>query len=207
MVYTRIIKNEDEYEAALEEVSKLIVNDPPAGTDEADRLELLVLLVKAYEDSHYPLEFPTVIEAVRFRMEQEGLRQQDLVSILGSKGRVSEMLNGNARFHFPWQRHCTKNWGFQRRFFYGMKLKYCEKRPDIIGAIPVGRPFVMVRRNRSSPCRSYPLEYFYVICRYEYILTICLIGYKFILKITPVSIAEVSHDPEGHFAGKSRPGT
>jgi len=127
MVYTRIIKNEDEYEAALEEVSKLIVNDPPAGTDEADRLELLVLLVKAYEDSHYPLEFPTVIEAVRFRMEQEGLRQQDLVSILGSKGRVSEMLNGKRAVSFSMAKALHKKLGIPAEIFLRDEVEILRK--------------------------------------------------------------------------------
>lgn len=127
MVYTRIIKNEDEYEAALEEVSKLIVKDPPAGTDEADRLELLVLLVKAYEDSHYPLEFPTVIEAVRFRMEQEGLRQQDLVSILGSKGRVSEMLNGKRAVSFSMAKALHKKLGIPAEIFLRDEVEILRK--------------------------------------------------------------------------------
>ena len=127
MVYTRIIKNEDEYEAALEEVSKLIVNDPPAGTDEADRLELLVLLVKAYEDSHYPLEFPTVIEAVRFRMEQEGLRQQDLVNILGSKGRVSEMLNGKRAVSFSMAKALHKKLGISAEIFLRDEVEILRK--------------------------------------------------------------------------------
>lgn len=127
MVYTRIIKNEDEYEAALEEVSKLIVNDPPAGTDEADRLELLVLLVKAYEDSHYPLEFPTVIEAVRFRMEQEGLRQQDLVNILGSKGRVSEMLNGKRAVSFSMAKALHKKLGIPAEIFLRDEVEILRK--------------------------------------------------------------------------------
>ena len=127
MVYTRIIKNEDEYEAALEEVSKLIVKDPPAGTDEADRLELLVLLVKAYEDSHYPLEFPTVIEAVRFRMEQEGLRQQDLVNILGSKGRVSEMLNGKRAVSFSMAKALHKKLGIPAEIFLRDEVEILRK--------------------------------------------------------------------------------
>ena len=127
MVYTRIIKNEDEYEAALEEVSKLIVKDPSAGTDEADRLELLVLLVKAYEDSHYPLEFPTVIEAVRFRMEQEGLRQQDLVSILGSKGRVSEMLNGKRAVSFSMAKALHKKLGIPAEIFLRDEVEILRK--------------------------------------------------------------------------------
>jgi HTH-type transcriptional regulator/antitoxin HigA len=117
MDYTKIIKTVDEYEAALKEISILISNDPPTGTPEADRLELLALLVKAYEDIHYPLEFPTVIEAVRFRMEQEGLKQQDLVSIIGSKGRVSDMLNGNRAVSFSMAKALHKRLGIPAEIF------------------------------------------------------------------------------------------
>jgi len=114
---TRIIKTEGEYETALEEIGTLIGNDPPTGSPEADRLELLALLVKSYEDKNYPLEFPTVIEAVRFRMEQEGLKQQDLVSIIGSKGRVSDMLNGNRAVSFSMAKALHKRLGIPAEIF------------------------------------------------------------------------------------------
>ena len=117
MDFTRIIKNENEYETALEEISTLIVNDPPAGSVKADRLELLALLVKAYEDASYPIEFPTIIEAVRFRMEQEGLKQQDLVKIIGSKGRVSEMLSGKRAVSFSMAKSLHKRLGIPAEVF------------------------------------------------------------------------------------------
>lgn len=117
MDFTRIIKTEDEYEAALEEIGTLIGNDPPVGTPEADRLELLALLVKAYEDTYYPLEFPTVIEAVRFRMDQEGLKQQDLAAIIGSKGRVSDMLNGKRAVSFSMAKALHKRLGIPAEIF------------------------------------------------------------------------------------------
>lgn len=117
MNYTRMIKNEIEYDAALEEIGILIASDPPVGTQEADRLELLALLVKAYEGRHYPLEFPTVIEAVRFRMEQEGLKQQDLADIIGSKGRVSEMLNGKRAVSFSMAKALHKRLGIPAEIF------------------------------------------------------------------------------------------
>jgi len=96
----------------------LIGNDPPVGTPEADRLELLALLVKAYEDAHYPLEFPTVIEAVRFRMEQEGLKQQDLAIIIGSKGRVSDMLNNKRAVSFSMAKVLHKRLGIPAEIFF-----------------------------------------------------------------------------------------
>ncbi|MDD5286000.1 MAG: helix-turn-helix domain-containing protein [Desulfuromonadaceae bacterium] len=117
MNYTRIIKNETEYETALEEIGILIGNDPSVGTQEADRLELLALLVKTYEETHYPMEFPTVIEAVRFRMEQDGLKQNDLATIIGSKGRVSEMLNGKRAVSFSMAKALHKRLGIPAEIF------------------------------------------------------------------------------------------
>ena len=64
------------------------------GTAEGDELELLLLLIETYEEKEFPIGLPDPIEAVRFRMEQANLKQKDLVPIFGSKGKVSEVLNG-----------------------------------------------------------------------------------------------------------------
>ena len=87
----KIIKNESDYEAALERVEKIFNAKP--GTQEGDEFELLVLLVEQYENKKYPVDFPDPIEAVKFRMEQQGLKQIDLVMYIGSKSKVSEVLN------------------------------------------------------------------------------------------------------------------
>jgi len=62
-------------------------------TPEMDELEVLTTLVEAYEEQFYKIDAPDPIEAIKFRMEQEGLKQKDLVAIIGSKSRVSEILN------------------------------------------------------------------------------------------------------------------
>ncbi|SIQ20158.1 HTH-type transcriptional regulator / antitoxin HigA [Rhizobium sp. RU35A] len=64
-----------------------------AGTPDGDRLDVLVTLIDAYENAHYPIDLPDPIDAILFRMEQEGLTRQDLVPILGNPGRVAEILN------------------------------------------------------------------------------------------------------------------
>ncbi len=89
----RIIKTDADYEKALAMVEQLIDVDPAPGTDEGDQLELLALLIKHYEDEHYPMEAPDPIDAIRFRMEQQGLMQKDLIPFIGSKSRVSEVLS------------------------------------------------------------------------------------------------------------------
>ncbi|MBA3356155.1 MAG: ImmA/IrrE family metallo-endopeptidase [Pyrinomonadaceae bacterium] len=90
----KVIKNEKEYEDALAEISTLIDRDPDPGAPEADRLELLTLLVENYESQAFPKRVPDPLEAIRFRMEQQNLKQRDLVPYMGSPGKVSEVLSG-----------------------------------------------------------------------------------------------------------------
>jgi len=91
---TKVIKTESEYSSALEEVERLAERDPVEGTSEADRLELLALLVRNYEHSKSQPQLPDPIEAIRFRMEQQGLTQRDLLPYIGSPSKVSEVLSG-----------------------------------------------------------------------------------------------------------------
>ena len=88
----KIIKSAAEYRTYLAEVERLATHDPAPGTPDGDRLELLAMLVEDYEEQHFNFERPDPIDAIRFRMEQKGLRQKDLIPILGGKNRVSEVL-------------------------------------------------------------------------------------------------------------------
>src|SRR6267378_1170070 len=90
----KVIKTEKEYKNALAEISALIDRDPDPGTPEADRLELLTLLVESYESANFPRRVPEPVEAIRFRMEQQNLKQRDLVPYIGSASKVSEVLSG-----------------------------------------------------------------------------------------------------------------
>jgi HTH-type transcriptional regulator/antitoxin HigA len=89
---TKVLKTRAEYEEALREVGRLAALDPAAGTSHADRLEVLALLVSDYESKHFPIDDPDPVDAIRFRMEQMGLAQRDLVPYIGSKSKVSEVL-------------------------------------------------------------------------------------------------------------------
>ncbi|MBI2993188.1 MAG: transcriptional regulator [Gammaproteobacteria bacterium] len=93
MIEPKIIKTKKEHRAFLAEVMRLVAEDPRRGTPEGDRLELLAKLVEDYEKERFKFEKPDPIEALRFRMEEQGLRQKDLAPILGGKNRVSEVLN------------------------------------------------------------------------------------------------------------------
>jgi len=88
----KVIKTEQEYEAALRRIERLM--DNAKRPEEIDELELLALLVEVYEDEHHAVGLPSAVEAIRFRMEQEGLRQRDLVPFIGSRSKVSEVLSG-----------------------------------------------------------------------------------------------------------------
>jgi len=87
----RPIRNEEDYETALEEIEALWVAEPD--TPAADRLDVLVMLVEAYEAEHYPIPDPDPIELILHVMEARGLTRRDLEPYVGSRARVSEILN------------------------------------------------------------------------------------------------------------------
>ena len=89
----KVIKSTSEYGEVLREVERLVERDPAPGTPDADRLELLTLLIRDYESRQVPARLPDPIEAIRFRMEQQGLTQRDLVPYIGSRSKVSEVLS------------------------------------------------------------------------------------------------------------------
>ncbi len=88
----KVIKTRDEYDSVLAEIDRLVTRDPDPGTTEADRLEILTVLARDYESRTLPRITVDPVDAIQFRMEQQGLRQRDLVPYLGSKSKVSEVL-------------------------------------------------------------------------------------------------------------------
>jgi HTH-type transcriptional regulator/antitoxin HigA len=85
------IKTEQDYQEALAEIDRLFDAEP--GTPAADRLDVLVTLVEAYEAQNYPMPLPDPIAAIEFHMERLGMSRRELESLIGSRGRVSEILN------------------------------------------------------------------------------------------------------------------
>ena len=85
----RPIKTEKDYDLALERVNTLF--DAKPNTNEGDELDILVTLIKKYEQIHYPIPEPDPIEAIKFMMEQNGLTDADLGVILNSRSRVTEL--------------------------------------------------------------------------------------------------------------------
>jgi HTH-type transcriptional regulator/antitoxin HigA len=85
------IRTKRDYEAALKEVERLW--GARSGTREGDRLDVLATLIDVYEAEHYPMDPPDPVEAIKFRMEQQGLTRRDLESIIGTRTRIAEVLN------------------------------------------------------------------------------------------------------------------
>ncbi len=93
----KILKTENEYNEACDRVYNLISSTDKAidpDSPEGEEMELLSLLIEKYEQEHHKLEAPTPIEAIKFRMDQMGLKQADVAPLFGGKTRVSEVLNG-----------------------------------------------------------------------------------------------------------------
>jgi HTH-type transcriptional regulator/antitoxin HigA len=105
-IKVRPIRSEEDYEAALAEIDELMDAEP--GTSEGDRLDVLVTLVEAYEARHWKIDLPDPVEAIRVRMEDKNLRQVDLVPMIGSRGRVSEVLSRKRDLTLPMIRRLTK---------------------------------------------------------------------------------------------------
>lgn len=85
------IKTKRDYAAALKEIERLF--DAKPGTADGDRLEVLTVLIHAYEEKHNPVPLPNPIDAIQYYMESRGLTRRDLEKYLGSRARVSEVLN------------------------------------------------------------------------------------------------------------------
>lgn len=99
------IRTGADYEAALEEIDRLMDAEP--GTPEGDRLDILTTLIEAYEARHHPIEAPDPIAALEYFMEQRGVTRADLVPLFGSRSRVSEILNRKRRLtmEMAWRLH------------------------------------------------------------------------------------------------------
>lgn len=85
------IKNENDYQKALVRLDMIF--DAKKETEEGDELEVLSILIDKYENENFSIGMPDPIEAIKFRMEQIGMKQKDLAEIVGFKSRVSEILN------------------------------------------------------------------------------------------------------------------
>lgn len=89
----KLIKNEKEYDNALDRVDELMEINPKMGTALSDELEVLVMLIEKYEEKNWMISEPDPVEAIKIRMQQMHLKQKDLVPYIGNASKVSEVLN------------------------------------------------------------------------------------------------------------------
>ncbi len=101
------IRNEADYQKALERLE--LIFDAKRGTPEGDELEILAIIVDNYENEHFPIGMPDPISAIKFRMEQMGMKQKDLVEIVGFKSRVSEIMNNKRKLTLDMIRKLSTN--------------------------------------------------------------------------------------------------
>jgi len=101
------IKTEQDYNNTLNRIN--ILMDAIPNTKEFDELDILTTLVEVYEEIHYKIDSPDPIEAIKFRMEQDSLKQKDLIPIIGSGSRVSEILNKKRKLTLEMIRNLHKN--------------------------------------------------------------------------------------------------
>ena len=102
MAEIKPIRTDVDYKRALARIDALMGSE--YGSPEGDELDVLATLVESWEDEHYPMGYPEPHEAIRFRMEQAGLRPRDLIPIIGSRARVSDVLSGKRAITMPMAR-------------------------------------------------------------------------------------------------------
>jgi len=126
----KVIKTEEDYQLAISRIDELMDAEP--NTPEGDELELLVTLVELYEDKKFPIDMPDTIEAIKFRMEQLSLNQQALVPFIGSKSKVSEVLNKKRPLSLSMMRTLHKGLGIPAEILLKEQgQNFPEEIPDV----------------------------------------------------------------------------
>ena len=140
----KIIKTEADYEAALARIEEIF--DARPGTEEGDELELLSLLVDPYEAEQCPMDLPNPLTAIRFRMEQQGLKPKDLVPYIGSPDKVSEVLAGQRSLSLAMIRRLVSGLGIPAEVF----LRQTTARHVASAHAPKGRRPAARPRSRAA---------------------------------------------------------
>jgi HTH-type transcriptional regulator/antitoxin HigA len=114
-----VLHTEADYEAALAEYERYFDDEPAEGSAEADRFELLGLVIAKYEEEHAPIPAAAPLDVLRFAMEQQGHAQSDLAALLGSRSRASEILNGRRDLTLAQIRTLAKAWRIPANLLVG----------------------------------------------------------------------------------------
>lgn len=107
----RPLHSEADYDAALAEIERYFVNEPAPGSEDADRFDLLALVIADYEAKHWPISAPDPVEAIKERMERTGFGQRDLAALLGSRSRASEILSRKRPLTMEMAWKLNREWG------------------------------------------------------------------------------------------------
>jgi HTH-type transcriptional regulator / antitoxin HigA len=107
----RPLRSEADYEAALDAVEKYFDKEPKRGTPEADRFDLLALVIEDYERQRWPIEPPDPVDAIRYRMDTGHFTQADLGRLIGSRQRASDILKRKRRITMPMAWALHRKWG------------------------------------------------------------------------------------------------
>jgi HTH-type transcriptional regulator/antitoxin HigA len=113
----RPIKTKRQYEDYLNWVDELFDKKVKASSPEGEELQVALLLIKQYEDEHYPIPIPDPIEAIKLKMAEKGLKNKDLVGLIGSKGYISSILNGKKALTLEIARILHKKLGVPAEIF------------------------------------------------------------------------------------------
>lgn len=155
-VPVRVIESEEDHAIALEQMAELMSSDPPVGSDSERLLKTLAVLVRDYESRHFPIAPPDPVEAIKFRMEQQGLAPRDLVPYLGSKSRVSEVLSGKRPLTLPMIRNLHFGLGIPAPSLLGNRASSSTEDLDLdvdkvpFAAMKKRRWISLIPRNREE---------------------------------------------------------
>lgn len=127
----KIIRTQEQYGHYLHEIMLLMARGLELSSHEADRLEVLSVLVEAYENSRYPVEPPDPIDAIVFRMEERGLKKADLIKYFGTSSRVSEVLNRKRSLTVQMMRELAVGLGLSAETLLGIGASAKPKKDDL----------------------------------------------------------------------------
>lgn len=106
----RTLRDEAEYEAALKAIRPYFDDEPDRGTEAAENFDALALLIEDYERRHYPIPRAAPVEVLKFVMEANHYSRADLIEVIGSKARVSDLLNGRREINLDQIRRISRAW-------------------------------------------------------------------------------------------------
>jgi HTH-type transcriptional regulator/antitoxin HigA len=109
--FLKVIRTEEDHKVAMEHMLTLMKKSPPPGSAESEEMEILGMLIERYEDEHYPMSPPDPIEAIKFEMDQQGLKRKDLIPYIGSASKVTEVLNGSRNLSLSMIRRLSEGLG------------------------------------------------------------------------------------------------